>query len=556
MIIQKPTVLDVARIRAELSAFCGFSIQGAFGDNSRIHLYFILRDSPAILNYTVDKQTAYISTIGSLPPKSEKVLPGIEGFSISEIRQINNDRILYLSLAKKDRLGKIVPAGLVVEMIPNIGDAFFVDPDLKVKSTLKGKKIKSYKYPSPLKKPTILNMDEGLLKSIMEKESDPANEIYGLNHRDLLNLSLSGENDIDGILYDLKEYAAQAVKPGPAWIISSNNEYTGFSLVKPVLTHDETAVEFESALEMYEHYYRAVSAGVEKSGPAGNLSKILKSEIARTEKKISKIETGLDEAERAEIYRQYGEMILVNINNIPRGVDSVTLRPLNSPGAEEISISLNPAKTAAANAKDYFKKSKKAASSMTILEKRLHESKQYLAELRNLNQISAEDVNELEDRMRELGLLAEKKATRKKVEPRKPYRSFHASCGWEILVGKSNKDNDELTFHIASKEDYWFHAWQAAGSHTVLRLPDKSARPDKQTLMEAASLAAWFSKARHSSKVPVACTQVKYVRKPRKFPPGKVLVEREKELMVKPANPDLFAAKGQRNEGKNEDKNT
>jgi predicted ribosome quality control (RQC) complex YloA/Tae2 family protein len=73
-----------------------------------------------------------------------------------------------------------------------------------------------------------------------------------------------------------------------------------------------------------------------------------------------------------------------------------------------------------------------------------------------------------------------------------------------------------------------------------LRLPDKSSKPDRQTLLEAASLAAWHSKARNSAKVAVAYTQVKYVRKPRKFPAGKVLVEREKQLMVKPANPDDF----------------
>ncbi len=113
------------------------------------------------------------------------------------------------------------------------------------------------------------------------------------------------------------------------------------------------------------------------------------------------------------------------------------------------------------------------------------------------------------------------------------------------MIGKSNRDNDELTLRIASKDDYWFHAWQAAGSHTVLRLPAKNSVPDKQTLLEAASLAAHFSKARRSSKVPVLYTRVKYVRKPRKFPPGKVIVEREKQLMVKPADPGDFGREEQ-----------
>jgi predicted ribosome quality control (RQC) complex YloA/Tae2 family protein len=543
MKIQKPTVLDVARIRAELAAFRGQIIKAAHSDLSRGRLFITFRDSGLTLKYATDQRTSWVGVSAGLPEAAEKALPGIEGYSINEIRQVNEDRILYLGLTKSDRLGKALSAGLILEVMPRIGDAYFVGKDMKIKSTLRRKSIKSYSYPLPLKKPTVLSNDKGLLASALENSRDPLKELYGLNDRDIINLSLSGDDDVEGILHDLREYVSQAIKPGPAWIIVSNNEFAGFSLVKPALLQSESALELESAPAMYDRYYESASGAGGQSVLTGNLARILKNEIGKIEKKKSRIEAGLAEAERADLYRTYAELILVNMNEIPKGADSVTLRPVDNASGQEVNITLDPARTPAANAREYFRKSKKAATSKVILEMRLREVERYLAVLEGLKQLPAEQTAELEHKMRELGLLADGAATPRKTEPRKPYRSFRSSCGWEILVGKSNRDNDELTFHIASKEDYWFHAWQSAGSHTVLRLPDKSSKPDKQTLTEAAALAAYFSKARNSSKVPVAYTQVKYVRKPRKFPPGKVLVERERELMVKPADPDLFLDK-------------
>jgi predicted ribosome quality control (RQC) complex YloA/Tae2 family protein len=542
MQIQKPTVLDTARLVSELKSFVGLEISGAFSGFSGRQLFINFRESESIIIYSVDKSSVYIGILNELPENPEKTLSGIEGYSISEVKQINNDRILEISLEKKDRLGKIIKARMITELIPNTGDVYFTGDDFTVKSSLRKKRKRTYEYPAPLKKPTVLNIDKEKLKKIRKSELDIFKEIYGLNKRDELNLSPGLEPDIDELFHDLSEYVVQAVKPGPAWIISKDDEYVGFSLVKPRLLEDEVAIEMESALLMYQRYYSAVAGSVDEKQRTETLLKSLKSEITKTEKKIQKIEKELTESEKAELYKSYGELILANINKITRGAATVTLDSLEDDSTDKITIKLDPAKTASANAKDYFKKSKKAAASKETLENRLDEAERYLDHLNEINTSASDKPNLLEERLIEIGLLTIKsgKAARKPVERRKPYRVYRTSCGWEILIGKSNKDNDELTFHIASKEDYWFHAWQAAGSHTVLRLPDKSSKPDRQTLLEAASLAAYHSKARNSSKVAVAYTQVKYVRKPRKFPAGKVLVEREKQLMVKPADPDDF----------------
>jgi predicted ribosome quality control (RQC) complex YloA/Tae2 family protein len=542
---QKMTVLDVARICRELEKYENIRIDSSYSGYSRRILYLGLHDSGRILTYSVGAKSSYIAAVDRLPADIEKSLPGIEGYRIIDINQINNDRILALDLEKQDRLGKKLTAFLILELMPNIGDAYFVDADFNIKSTLRKKREKIYKYPEPLKKPTVMTATKEQLKMIVGNDRNLLNEIYGLSKRDILNLSPDKGCDIEELYHDLKEYVIEAVKPGPAWIVARDDVYVGYSLVKPRLLSGDKAIECDSALAMYESYYMQVAGSMDEKNRIENIRKMIKTEISKKRKKISRIKKELEESQKADLYRMYGEMILTKVGKIEKGADSVELDPLYDEAGDKIMIKLDPSKSAAANAEAFFKKSRKASASRKTLQNRRQEAERELTELENIAASLPEKPEQAEQKLSEMGIAFTGKSgtsARKPVEHRKPYRIFHASCGWEILIGKSNKDNDELTFHIASKEDYWFHAWQAAGSHAVLKLPEKSSNPDKQTLLEAASLAAYYSKAKHSSKVSVIYTQVKYVRKPRKFPPGKVLVEREKQLMVSPADPDDFLA--------------
>jgi len=119
---------------------------------------------------------------------------------------------------------------------------------------------------------------------------------------------------------------------------------------------------------------------------------------------------------------------------------------------------------------------------------------------------------------------------------RLPYREF-AVGKYVILVGKSRKDNDELTLHIARPYDLFFHADRVGGSHVIVRQPEKGREFPPEVLATAARAAAYFSKAKHSNLVPVIYTEVRYVTKPRKAPAGLVRVINEKSLMAEPAPP-------------------
>ena len=131
----------------------------------------------------------------------------------------------------------------------------------------------------------------------------------------------------------------------------------------------------------------------------------------------------------------------------------------------------------------------------------------------------------------------ETRAPSARLQPRR----MKSAEGWDVLIGRNNEGNDYLTHQLARSEDYWFHVHGAAGSHVVLRRGKGKNEPSKATIEEVASWAAFYSQARSAGRVPVIVTQKKYVRKPRKAPPGLAICEREKIVMVRPKEPERSA---------------
>jgi predicted ribosome quality control (RQC) complex YloA/Tae2 family protein len=122
---------------------------------------------------------------------------------------------------------------------------------------------------------------------------------------------------------------------------------------------------------------------------------------------------------------------------------------------------------------------------------------------------------------------------RKSIGP----RTFSTSQGWKVWVGRNNAENDRLTHRLSNPHDFWFHALGYPGSHVILRRPAKNAVPSQQTLVEAAQIAAWFSRARKLTRVPVIYTERKFVSKPRRAKPGLAVCTREREILVRPRRP-------------------
>jgi len=537
MNLQKPTVLDAARIAAELAPlFKNRLITGAFLRGDEIGVYLEV-DGNFYLHFFVEKRYAYCGLVESVPTSERKSIQAISGYTIRTAIQQGHDRIIRLGLDKNDRLGRKTTADLILELIPNKGNCTLIDDNNKIKWSLRRRESELYRPPQPLKKPTVLNLHEHEGELTEYSPTEMTEKIYGLNPLDIRNLTPESYSKSADLLAAIKQYALKASKPGAAWLIRRGDEIAGYSLVFPKIELDEAAQEFDSALALYPYYYKAAANRSAEESRHANLIGVLEKEIKVRQNKLASLIDEIGEAGSAETLKFYGELILAHIDEIKKGMKSITLPNFEGGTPEKIEIPLDPSKVAAANANDYFAKFKKATSSLKVLEKRRESTQRKLADLEELQKENSGDPDLLENELLKRGLVQNARAMGRKIAAKRlPYKRFLSSNGWEILVGRTSSDNDELTFKIARRDDYWFHAWQAAGSHTVLRLPDKNATPDKRTLEEAAALAAYYSKARTSGKVPVAYTQAKYVRKPRNSAPGKVMVEREKQLMVRPAD--------------------
>jgi len=285
----------------------------------------------------------------------------------------------------------------------------------------------------------------------------------------------------------------------------------------------------------------------------------------RLVRKVEALRGDLAEAESAPRLRRFGETLLAYLRQVPARAASVALPDPHEP-AHVLEIALDPALSAQANAARYFKRAAKAERALGEVPPRIaateaeaHAIGVLLAKLapieeadlgptlaRTLDQALAAMPPALHPDAARRGAGAARAPSAARVaagEARAPSarlqpRRLKSREGWDVLIGRSNEGNDYVTHHLARPEDYWFHVHGAAGSHVVLRRGKGKNEPSRQTLEEVAAWAAHYSQARTAGRVPVIVTRKKYVRKPRKAPPGLAVCEREKTLMVRPKEPE------------------
>lgn len=276
----------------------------------------------------------------------------------------------------------------------------------------------------------------------------------------------------------------------------------------------------------------------------------LKPALRRTETQrrlLSKLEGELETAADHERLRREAETLAAYQTRVVPGTPSIDLPDVYNPGAT-VRIDLDPAASVRVQIEKRFKKAARLERSVVHTRRRIEEVKRQIADLQS--GISAAEsepnfagaMNKLDKLLRGLpapragGSPIGRDGQDRTDSP--PFRRFDLDPMWFVLVGRSNRENDELTFHAAAPTDYWFHAHRVPGSHVVLKSRGSPGSPPARILERAASVAAYYSKAKHSGLVPVIYTQRKYVRKPRGAKPGQVVCEREKMVMVEPALPD------------------
>jgi len=298
------------------------------------------------------------------------------------------------------------------------------------------------------------------------------------------------------------------------------------------------------------------------------VTRALKRYHARLERKAAGLRGDLAESRRAAEFRVYGETLLAYLRQVPPRAERVTL-PDPAHQDRNLEIALDPAIAPQANAARYFKRAAKAERGLKEIPPRLSaveaeahalailiERTRALEEGGHDTALSDDPTldRDLEAALarvppsvaRTLGVAPSRPASagprsasraRDEIPARLQPRRLKTKEGWDVLIGRSNEGNDHLTHQLARPEDYWFHVHGAAGSHVVLRRGKSKDEPSKKTLEEVSAWAAFYSQARTAGKVPVIVTRKKYVRKPRKGPPGLALCTNEKTLIVRPLEP-------------------
>jgi len=293
---------------------------------------------------------------------------------------------------------------------------------------------------------------------------------------------------------------------------------------------------FGSANEAALHAFDAVFTDLGPSRRRDIVAKAITRQLRRKRRAVTKVQAEIDDAERADEYRAKGQLILARKDSIKRGDVSASL--LDYDGVTRVEVEIDPKLTPQDNAETYFRRAKKAVKRAQRAPERLESLQVEVEELeRAAAAAETADGMELERLEETFTRPVSARGRKNKQEERVHYRTYHISGGWDVLVGKTNRDNDVLTHRVARPGDLWFHARQVAGSHVVLRIPDGDRRPDRQAILEAAAIAAFHSKAGRSSKVSVSYTEKRHVRKPRGAKAGLAVISKEKSVMVRPAIP-------------------
>lgn len=485
----------------------------------------------------------------------EKPWPFFEivGSTIKSVRQIGFDRIFEVVLENVNKR-------LIFESMGPNGNIWLVESDNRILATLRKRDKDSDLYEPP-KLPDSLNPLElsaaQLKKKFAEKEDEPAfmrlqRSIFGVNKtlaREILKRAgiekpdeLNGKDfgailESVGEIIKLFEYA----DTGYLYQIKGGIEVYPFKLSSVEHQPEKFKSLSLAVLEMTKRRQVAVEEEDEEKITIEAVQRTLK----KTVKRITHIESDLEKAQDFEKFKKLGELIQINMQRIKKGMTEITVEDVYA-GGKNISIELEQALTPSENAEKYFKQYQKAREGLEQMQRRLEISKLELDNLREIEKALESDFENAKNRYKpELAELLPKLGRpplavgSESRAIRLPYKEYELKSGVKIFVGRDGSDNDRTTFEFAKPYELWFHTQQCPGSHVVLKFPHKNFEPSKREIEETAAIAAYFSKARNDTLVPVAYTQKKYVRKLRKAKPGLVTIEREKSVMVEPRNPEI-----------------
>ena len=485
----------------------------------------------------------------------------IGGGRIVDIRQPKLERIIHFTIEHLDELGDLCRKELIVEIMGKHSNIIFCTSDGKIIDSIKHVSAqmssvrevlpgREYFIPDTMHKADPLTVDADTFTGLLKEKPMPvskavytsftgispvtAEEICHLAGLDSAIPAKEYSEDILFHLYTQFTIYLSAIKEGrftPA-IYYDGREPKEFAALP--LNHFDgyECREYASISEVLSTFYSTRSLLTRIRQKSADLRHIVQTALERNRKKYDLQLRQLKDTENREKFRIYGELINAYGYNVEEGARK--LDALNYYTNEMVSIPLDPTKTPQENAQRYFakyNKQKRTFEALSELSKETLEDINYLESVQTALDIALteEDLAQIREELAGAGYIR-RRFTKKKVRIKNEPLHYISSDGYHIYVGKNNLQNEELTFHFASGNDWWFHAKQAPGSHVIVK-SNGDELPDR-TFEEAGRLAAYYSSMRGSDKVEIDYVQKKHVKKPNGAKPGFVVYYTNYSLVI------------------------
>lgn len=473
----------------------------------------------------------------------------LEGGFISSISQLEMDRVIILRVESKNEIGDDMVRELHIEIMGRHSNVILVDPERNlILDSLKhlSPSVNSYRtilpgqpHIAPPKQDKVnpYEVDESMLNELLDTDDISKtilSQLAGfspLQAKELTyRLTDSNESKYEVYRKFLDEF--NNAQPKGTYVESGNKAI--FSSVD--LSHIEgNQVHYDSLGLLLDKVYFARAERDRVKQQAGDLERWLQNELDKLKLKMKKLAKEKANAEKLETFQLHGELLMANLYTLEKGMTEAQVINYYDEENTVITIPLSLRKTPVENAQSFFTKYNKAKTALLKTQQQMDKAKDDIDYLEMLQQqvmqASPQDIEEIREELAEQGWMKARISKKKKKVVKPTPENFVSSTGLPISVGKNNKQNDYLTFKIANKSQTWFHTKDIPGSHVVIH----DNEPDETSILEAARLAAYFSKARDSSSVPVDYTEVRHVKKPNGSKPGFVIYFEQKTVFVTPS---------------------
>ena len=495
----------------------------------------------------------------------------IETGRIAKVRPHGLDRLLLIDIDSLAAGGRIVTKTLVLELMGKYSNIILVQDGIiidalrkiganssRVRTVLPGQ---TYELPpgqekkdlftddsaaimAIVRKDPALRLDKALLAACMGFGPVSAKEVcFSAGLAPSMRIEALDEADFKAVEAALQEIRESALHAGDAdapedkavLLLGENQKVLAMAAFPLHYLPEATVLTFPTISAMLEKADSLLGSYVLPD--KDRFRKLVKNEKNRAENKLTKLDEEIAAAENAEEFKVRGDNLMTYQYQFKDREDaSVTVPNIYSETGESITIPLDQRLTLVENMQACYKKYDKLKRAQELLQVQRRECEANIAYLESIEasllaSSSLAEIAEIHNELIAAGYLREKPKKKNNDKPARPFH-FRAPDGTDILVGKNNYQNDKLTFKTARYNDTWFHTKDIPGSHVVLQ--NGGTEPSEEDILLAASLAAHFSKARGSSKIPVDYTEIRYVKKPSGSKPGFVIFTNQKTLYITP----------------------